>query len=276
MATAIPHPKVITIQPEFSALEFLSKTPATTPSPRIIRIIVPMNSAMYACIHFSFLEGSARGHVARRFEVAFHLVVELEQRDGKSRHLQRGHVVPDVGHPPDLDALAPEHVGDVGVGDVELHQGRAAHAVDHHGHLRAGIVHGIAEDLGHHLVDYPVCGLDVLAFDAGLAVYAYPDLHLVVADVEDGLPALGRGATGQRHPHGPDVGVDPLGELFYSGEVLTVVSGRATDLVHEDGAGDAAPSAGISRVFDRDIVVGHDVIGLYAFGLGEFAGHLEV
>src|SRR5215217_1845707 len=99
-ATAMPHPKVMTIQPEFSALEFLSKTPATTPSPRMIRIIVPMNSAMYACIHFSFLEGSARGHVARRFQVAFHLIIELEQRDREARHLQRGHVVPHVRHPP--------------------------------------------------------------------------------------------------------------------------------------------------------------------------------
>src|SRR5919107_1332843 len=135
MATAIAHPKVITIQPEFSALEFLSKTPATTPSPRMIRIIVPMNSAMYACIHYSFLEGSACGHVAGRFEVAFHLVVELEQRDGEARHLQGGHVVPDVGHAPDLNALPLQHVGDVGVGDVELHQGRAAHAVDHHSDL---------------------------------------------------------------------------------------------------------------------------------------------
>ena len=74
-ATAIAHPKVMTIQPEFSALEFLSRTPATTPSPRMIRIIVPMNSAMYASIHFSFLEGSSGGHVARRFEVALHLLV---------------------------------------------------------------------------------------------------------------------------------------------------------------------------------------------------------
>src|ERR687890_1391410 len=126
------HPKVITIQPEFSAFEFLSKTPATTPSPRMIRIIVPMNSAMYCCIHYSFLEGAARGHVARRLEVASHLVVELKQGDGEARHLQRSHVVPHVRHAPDLDALPVEHVGDVRIGYVELHQGRAAHAVDHH------------------------------------------------------------------------------------------------------------------------------------------------
>jgi hypothetical protein len=44
MATPIAQPKVITIQPEFSALEFLSSTPATTPSPRMIRIMVPINS----------------------------------------------------------------------------------------------------------------------------------------------------------------------------------------------------------------------------------------
>src|SRR5918995_4324278 len=147
MATAIPHPKVITIQPEFSALEFLSSTPATTPSPRMIRIIVPINSPIYACIDHSPLERPTGRHVARRGQVGFHLVVELQERYGEPRHLQRGHVIPDVGHPEDLDALALEHAGDVGVGYVELHKGRAAHTVDHHGHLRAGEVHGVAEDL---------------------------------------------------------------------------------------------------------------------------------
>src|ERR671913_421530 len=159
MATASPHPNVITIQPEFSALEFLSSTPATTPSPRMIRIIVPINSPMYASIHHSFLERPSGRNVARRGQVGLHLVVELQERYGEPRHLQRGHVIPDVGHPEDLYAFALEHVGDVGVGDVELHQGRAAHAVDHHGDLRAGEVHGVTEDLLEHLVDDLVRGL---------------------------------------------------------------------------------------------------------------------
>src|SRR5918999_3957466 len=105
MATAIAHPKVMTIQPEFSALEFRKSTPATTPSPRMMRSIVPMNSPRYACIRASFLERSSGRHVARRSEVVLHLVVELEQREGESRHLERGHVIPNVGHPPDLYAL---------------------------------------------------------------------------------------------------------------------------------------------------------------------------
>src|ERR687890_796345 len=172
MATAIAHPKVMTIQPEFSALEFLSSTPATTPSPRMIRIMVPMNSPIYASIYHSSLERSSGRDVARRFEVAFHLVIQLEQCYGEARHLERGHVVPDVWHAPDLYALAPEDICDVGVGDVELHQGRAAHAVDHHGDLGAREVDGVAEDPCHHLVDYLVGWLDVLAFDAWLAVYA--------------------------------------------------------------------------------------------------------
>src|SRR5918992_4923801 len=122
MATAIAHPKVMTIQPEFSALEFLSSTPATTPSPRMIRIIVPMNSPMYASIYHSLLERPPGRHVARRGQVGLHLIVELQERDGEPRHLQRGHVIPDVRHPEDLDALALEHVGDVSIGYVELHQ----------------------------------------------------------------------------------------------------------------------------------------------------------
>src|SRR5919112_2389802 len=105
MATAIAHPKVITIQPEFSALEFLSSTPATTPSPRMIRIIVPINSPIYACIYRSLLERPAGRHVARRTQVGLHLLVELQERYGKPRHLQRGHVIPDVRHPEDLNSL---------------------------------------------------------------------------------------------------------------------------------------------------------------------------
>src|SRR2546423_5992631 len=42
--TAKAHPAVITIQPLASPLERLSSTPATTPSPRRINIIVPRNS----------------------------------------------------------------------------------------------------------------------------------------------------------------------------------------------------------------------------------------
>src|SRR5215204_7363116 len=201
----------MTIQPEFSALEFLSRTPATTPSPRMMRSIVPMNSPRYASIPcFSFLERSSGRHVARRREVALHLVVELQERDGEASHLERGHVVPDVGHPPHLYALALEHVGDAGVGDVELHQGRAAHAVDHDGDLRAAEIHGISEDPGQELVHYLVCWLYLLALDAWLAVDADPDLHLIFADVEDGLAALGRNAARQGHPHRAHVGVDPL------------------------------------------------------------------
>src|ERR671933_811879 len=102
MATAIAHPNVMTIQPEFSALEFLSSTPATTPSPRMIRIIVPINSPMYACIYHSLLERPSGRHVARRTQVGFHLLIELQERYGESGHLERGHVVSHVGHPEDL------------------------------------------------------------------------------------------------------------------------------------------------------------------------------
>src|SRR5918994_7283162 len=212
----------MTIQPEFSALEFLSRTPATTPSPSRIRSIVPINSPRYACIRSSSLERPTGRDVARRFEVPPHLVVELEQRYAEARHLKRGHVVPDVRHPPDTYALALEHVGDLSVGDVELHQGRAAHAVHHDGDLRAGEVHGVTEDLLEHLVDYLVRELDLLALDARLAVDADTDLHLVVADLEDGLAALGRGAARERHPHRAHVGVDPLGELLRHLEVEDV------------------------------------------------------
>ena len=42
--TAMPHPKVMTIHPEFSAFDLASTTAATTPSPSRINIPVPMIS----------------------------------------------------------------------------------------------------------------------------------------------------------------------------------------------------------------------------------------
>src|SRR5918997_6484344 len=276
MATAIAQPKVITIQPEFSALEFLSNTPATTPSPRMIRIMVPINSPIYASIYPSSLERSSGSDVARRPEVVFHLVVELEQGYREPGHLQRGHVVPDVGHPPDLDPLALQDVRHVGVGDVELHERGPAHAVDHHGNLGTREVHGVAEDAAHHLVHYLVGGLHLFALNTRLAVDAYTDLHLVVGDIEDGLAALGRGAARERHTHRTDVAVDPLCQLLDAGKIPAVVRGGAADLVYEDGAGDTAPPAGERRVLDGHVVVGDHVVGLYPLRLGELARHLEV
>src|SRR5215217_6174432 len=266
----------MTIQPEFSALEFLSNTPATTPSPRMIRIIVPINSPIYACIDHSLLERPSGRHVARRTQVGLHLVVELQERDGESCHLQRGHVIPDVGHPPNLHSLALQYVGDVGVGYVELHQRRAAHTVDHHGNLRAGEVNGVAKDLFQHLIDDLVRRRDILALDARLAVDADADLHLVIANIEDWLPTLGRGATGKRHPHRAHVGVDAFGKLLDACEIFPVVGRGTADLVHEDGACDAPPPARVRRVLDGHIVVGHDVVSLYPFGLAELPCHLEV
>ena len=43
--TAMPQPHVMTIQPLFWALEWLSSTPATTPLPSRIRSAVPITSA---------------------------------------------------------------------------------------------------------------------------------------------------------------------------------------------------------------------------------------
>src|SRR3712207_284814 len=222
------------------------------------------------------LERSTGRDIARRFQVVLHLAVELEQRYGEARHLKRGHVVSDVGHPPYANALALQNVMDVGVGYVELHQGRAAHTVDDHGDLRVREVHGITQDLAKELLDYPVRGLYLLALDAGLAVDADPDLHLVLTDVEDRLAAFGRGAAGQRHPHRAHVAVHSFGELLDAREILAIICGGPADLVHQDGARDPAPPARVGRVLDRHVVVGDDVVGLDIFGLGEFSRHLEV
>src|SRR5215212_1684328 len=122
----------MTIQPECSAFEFLSSTAAPTPSPSSIRIRVPTNSAKYACTSSSSLERTTRRDVARRLQVPFHVLVELEERHAEARHLERGHVLADVGHLVYIHSLALQGIGEVGVSYVELHERRAAEAVDHH------------------------------------------------------------------------------------------------------------------------------------------------
>ena len=66
-STANAQPAVMTIQPAFSALLFFSSTPATTPSPSRISIIVPMNSPSIAeCIRsLYFLSGIDVGVVLK-------------------------------------------------------------------------------------------------------------------------------------------------------------------------------------------------------------------
>src|SRR5215212_1326955 len=206
----------MTIQPECSAFEFLSSTAAPTPSPSSIRIRVPTNSAKYACTSSSSLERTTRRDVARRLQVPFHVLVELEERHAEARHLERGHVLADVGHLVYIHSLALQGIGEVGVSYVELHERRAAEAVDHHSDVPLRKVHAVTEDLLQELIHDPVGGFYLLALGARLAVDPHPDLHLVVPDLEDRLARLGRDAAGKRHPHRAHVAIDPLGDLLYT------------------------------------------------------------
>src|SRR5256885_8262740 len=72
---------------------------------------------------------SETGGLDRRVPEAGQLVVQLQQRDRATRHLQRRDVRPDqvAG---DRDPALPQEPVQVVVGDVELDQRRAAHAVD--------------------------------------------------------------------------------------------------------------------------------------------------
>src|SRR5919108_6216496 len=68
--TPKPHPKVITIQPEFWALDLLRSTAATTPSPSKIRRHVPIVSAPMMLKSFSLLDRTwgRRRHYPRAFD----------------------------------------------------------------------------------------------------------------------------------------------------------------------------------------------------------------
>src|ERR1700758_4837734 len=68
MAVKTPHitanaqPAVIAIQPEFSALDFLRRTPATTPSPSKMRTRVPINSPNQGVSIPPFYHRNGAGH----------------------------------------------------------------------------------------------------------------------------------------------------------------------------------------------------------------------
>jgi hypothetical protein len=63
--TAMPHPKVMTIQPEFWALDLFNRTPATTPSPKRTRMAVPIVSAPMMLNETPLLERKLFGTPAR-------------------------------------------------------------------------------------------------------------------------------------------------------------------------------------------------------------------
>src|SRR5919202_2543952 len=64
--TAMPHPKVMTIQPEFWAFEWFNRTAATTPSPMRIRMAVPIISAPMMLNETPLLERRTRTVGPRR------------------------------------------------------------------------------------------------------------------------------------------------------------------------------------------------------------------
>src|SRR5579864_1909482 len=68
MATASAQPVVITIQPDFSALDLASNTPATTPSPSRISSMVPTSSAVRILIAIPSLVGRIGQSIPTRSE----------------------------------------------------------------------------------------------------------------------------------------------------------------------------------------------------------------
>src|SRR2546423_10178008 len=81
----------------------------------------------------------------RRAPEAGQLVVQLQERNRAPRHLERCDVGPDQV-PCDRDSTLAQEPVQVGVDDVELDQGRAAHAVDEREHLVALLERQVLDD----------------------------------------------------------------------------------------------------------------------------------
>lgn len=78
------------------------------------------------------------------------------------------------------------------VADVLVHQRQAAQAVDHHSDPFAALQIHVGQHDAENLVHHRVGRFELLALDAGLAVNAHADLHVVGADVEISSPVTGR------------------------------------------------------------------------------------
>src|SRR5215468_2635865 len=94
--TAKPQPNVMTIQPEFWALDLFSRTAATTPSPKRIRSAVPIVSPPMMLKSFSLLDELGTGatliSAVRQCQTQF-----AYQQTGSSDHRRVGRVAQD--HP---------------------------------------------------------------------------------------------------------------------------------------------------------------------------------
>src|SRR5262249_56579952 len=114
------------------------------------------------------------------------LLVELQQRDRATRHLERRDVRPDqvAG---DLDPAAVEELLQVVVDDVELDQRRAAHAVDEREHLVAQLEGKVLDDRRREALDDLRRWLELDTLSPRLGMDADADFHLLAAALEGPL-----------------------------------------------------------------------------------------
>src|SRR5437764_7081692 len=183
----------------------------------------------------------------RRIPETSQLLVQLQQRDRATRHLQRRDVGADQV-PRDRDPTLAQEPVQVVVDDVQLDQRRAAHAVDEGEYLVALLEGHILDDRSREPLDDLGRGSELDPLAAGLAVNPDPDLHLVVAELEGRLPGGGDDARGQRHAHASSVGVHLSAQLGDLGQAAALLGRRSADLLGDYRVADAAPPCGVQAV----------------------------
>ena len=203
------------------------------------------------------------------------LVVQLQQRDRRAGHLERGDVVADelAG---DRDAPAAEDLRQLVVDDVQLDQRRAAHAVHKREHLVARLERKIIENgHGQQLDDFGR-RLQWHAAASRLAMDADTDFHLVRTQVERGRALGWHGARGERHAHRAAPAIDLLADALDLGQWQQRLGGAAANLLGQHGRAHAAPSGRVEAVLNGDVVVDHDTGHLDPIGCRQFGRHFEV
>src|SRR6266511_799145 len=174
----------------------------------------------------------------RRVPQLRELVVQLEQRDREPGHLERRDVRADQV-PGDLDAPSRQELVHLVVHDVELDEGRAAHAVHERQDFIPLLVRDVLHDGDRHHLHDLVDRLELHPLPAGLAVDPDADLYLVVADLEGGLASRRHRARGQGHPHAPPVRVHVPCDRRVLLQGTTYLRRRPGHLLQDHGRADA-------------------------------------
>ncbi|CAJ3750253.1 Uncharacterised protein [Burkholderia pseudomallei] len=216
-----------------------------------------------------------RARLRRRVEQLEQVVVQLEQRNRATRHVERGQegARPCTRH---LDAAPAQAVVRRAQHDAELHVGRRAEPVHEQRDPVAARDRLIVDDRRDERFGQRVGRHRRRALYALFAVYAQPELDFVIGQAKAGLLGARHRAAVERDAHR----AEPRRRRVRGGGHLrqreAALGGRAGELVHEHGAGDAAAAPALGERAQRHVVRDDDDLDRNAVRARELGRETEI